>query len=92
MGLKMADLIHRRTRRMNGSGGREYDVLVFANQVDGHWEGWLEFHPSGGGGLVLRTDREAKHRSLAELQRWATSLEPGFLEGAFGRAFDKASQ
>ena len=87
----MADLIYRHTRRVAGSGGREYEVLIFANQVDGHWEGWLEFHPRNGG-LVLRTDREARHRSLAELRDWAARLEAGFLEGAFGRAFDNASQ
>jgi hypothetical protein len=86
----MAEVIHRHTRHVAGSGGREYEVLVYANQVEGHWEAWLEFHPRTGG-LVLRTDRETSQTTLEALHHWASTLGPAFVEGAFERAFDNAS-
>lgn len=86
----MAELILQRRRHVDGSAGREYDVLVYGRRAQGTWEGWLEFHPITGG-LVLRTERETTQPSREALEYWATALEHTDFEGAFGRAFDFSS-
>ena len=52
---------------------------------DGLFEGWLQFIPADGVG-VLSTGRETTQPTRAALEYWATGLEPVYLEGAFKRA------
>lgn len=87
----MAELIHQQRHALAGSGGREYDVLVYAQNVDGQWEAQMEFRPRGAG-LVLRTEPEIRHPSKDALAAWAAGLAPTYLEAAFERAFDQASK
>ena len=87
----MAELIHQQRRAVAGSAGREYDVMVYAERVDGHWEAHVEFRPSGGG-LVLRTRPDARHPSRDAVVAWAAALPGGYFETAFERAFDQASE
>jgi hypothetical protein len=68
------------------SGNTTYVVHVCgAERADGTWKGWIEFHPSGAG-PVLITERETSQPNRAALEYWADGLEPVYLEGAFARA------
>ena len=68
------------------SGTFTYLVHVCGQErVDGTWEGWLEFHPTGGSS-VFRTDQETSQPNRTALEYWADGLEPVYLEGALARA------
>jgi hypothetical protein len=68
------------------SGTQTYVVHVCGQQrVDGTWEGWLEFHPSGMDS-TLRTGQETSQPNRTALEYWADGLEPVYLEGALARA------
>jgi hypothetical protein len=83
----MARLIHTYTTAIvDAETGNAYRVEAWAAQrSDGLWEGWLEFVPDGGAG-VLRTGRETTQANLDAVIYWATGLEQVYLEGAFRRA------
>jgi hypothetical protein len=68
------------------SDGALYVPRIYGQQrADGTWEGWIEFHPTGGG-VVRVTDRETTQPNRAALEYWATGLEPVYYEGAFTRS------
>jgi hypothetical protein len=67
------------------SNGRIYTAQACGRQrEDGRWEGWLEFVPDDTS-VVLRTERETTQRNLAELEHWASTLSPVYLQGALER-------
>jgi hypothetical protein len=67
------------------ANGRVYIAQACGRQRDDRrWEGWLEFVPDDGS-VVLRTERETTQRNLAELQHWAGTLTPVYLQGALDR-------
>ena len=69
------------------AAGVVYTPQVWGERRDDEtWEGWIEFHPSGGSGRVLRTDRETTQPDRDALAYWASGLEPLYFEGALGRA------
>ena len=66
--------------------GLLYVPRIYGHQrADGTWEGWIEFHPIGGGD-VRATDRETTQPNRGALEYWASGLEPVYYEGAFARA------
>jgi hypothetical protein len=87
----MAELVHQQRCAVARSGGREYDVLMFATRVDGRWIGQLEFRPRAGG-LVLQTGAETAQPTKTAVAVWAARLAATDLEAAFERAFDRASE
>lgn len=87
----MAELIYQQRRAVAGSAGREYDVLVYAERVDGYWEAHVEFRRRGSG-LVLRTRPDVRHATRDAIVAWAAALPGAYFEGAFQRAFDQASE
>jgi len=65
--------------------GRIYMAQASGRQrEDRRWEGWLEFVPDDTS-VVLRTDRETTQRNLADLEHWASTLTPVYLQGALER-------
>jgi hypothetical protein len=83
----MAELIHGYATRATTEDGTVYVVKAYAEETaDGTWAGWLEFHPVEGGKAVLRTDQETSQSSRANIETWASGLEPAYFEGAFARA------
>jgi hypothetical protein len=67
------------------ANGRIYTAQACGRQRDdGRWEGWLEFIPADGS-VVLRTERETTQRNLADLEHWASTLTPVYLQGALDR-------
>jgi hypothetical protein len=69
------------------SNGRIYTAQASGRQrEDGRWEGWLEFVPDDTS-VVLRTERETTQRNLPDLEHWASTLTPVYLQGALERTF-----
>jgi hypothetical protein len=67
------------------SNGRIYTAQASGRlREDGRWEGWLEFVPDDTS-VVLRTERETTQRNLADLEHWASTLTPIYLQGALER-------
>lgn len=53
----MADLIHEYSARITNEDGTIYIVRASGEErSDGTWTGWLEFHPTDGGGPTLTKD------------------------------------
>lgn len=83
----MSELIHEHSTRVRSAEGNEYQVRVCGTgRKDGTWEGWLEFHPAGPAGEVIRTSQETSQPSRRALVYWASGIEPVYLDGAFIRA------
>jgi hypothetical protein len=71
--------------------GRIYTAQACGRQRDdGRWEGWLEFVPDDPS-VVLRTARETTQRNLPDLEHWASTLTPVYLQGALERALTPTS-
>ena len=69
------------------AAGVVYTPQVWGEQrAEGTWEGWIEFHPTGGSGRVLRTGRETTQPDRDALAYWASGLEPLYFDGALERA------
>lgn len=66
--------------------GSEYYVQVAGEPVGGVWEAWLEFVPLDDSLDVLMTRTETTQPTRDDVVRWATTLTPVFLQGAFARA------
>jgi hypothetical protein len=84
---RMAELIHEHSTHMRTREGQVFVARTYGEkQSDGLWEGWLEFHPIGGVGPVLKTGRETGQSSRAAMENWSLGLEGVYLQGAFARA------
>ena len=65
--------------------GRLYTARACGRErEDGMWEGWFEFVPHDGSG-VLRSERETTQPTFADLEYWTTGITPVYLEGALER-------
>ncbi len=83
----MAELIRNHHTHVRTPEGLTYLPRTVAEQTaDGHWEAWLEFHPTGGSAPILRTERETTQATRAAIEVWASGLEAVYIEGAFTRA------
>lgn len=79
-------MLIRKSAALLANGTESYAVHVCGQErVDGTWEGWLEFHPSGMGS-ILSTNQETSQPNRTALEYWADGLEPVYLEGALARA------
>ena len=82
----MAEVLMQFDQPMLGPGAAAYLPRVCGRVADdGLWEGWIEFVPVEGGG-VLRTGRETEQPNRTDLLYWATGLSRVYLEGALQRA------
>jgi hypothetical protein len=83
----MREVIQQYSMQVQGPGGTNYFILACGQaREDGTWEGWIEFHPEGAGGPVLRTGRETSQPDREALAYWASGLERVYFDGAFARA------
>jgi len=83
----MSELIQRFEPKLHDEAGVAYNIAAWGKEtIQGTWEGWLEFYPTGNSNLILRTKRETTQPNRAAVQYWASGLEPLYFEGAFERA------
>jgi hypothetical protein len=84
----MNEPIHQYTAEVADADGHAYTARAMGRQREGRtvWEGWLEFSPVGGGGIVRRSPIETTQPNRNALSYWASGIEPVYLEGALERA------
>ncbi len=84
----MEELIQEFTSEIPDADGHVYTARAMGRQRKGRtvWEGWLEFAPAGGRGIVRRSPIETTQPNREALTYWASGVEPVYLEGALERA------
>jgi hypothetical protein len=89
----MDELIHEFASEITDADGHVYTARVMGRQRKGRsvWEGWLEFSPLGGRGIVRRSQIETTQPNREALAYWAGGVEPIYLEGALERAIASRS-
>jgi hypothetical protein len=89
----MDQLIHEFTGKVADADGHRYTARAMGRQREGRtvWEGWLEFAPVGGGGIVRRSQIETTQPNREALAYWASGVEAVYLEGALERAIASRS-
>ena len=90
----MDDLLHEFTSEVADQDGHVYIARAKGRQrADATgWEGWLEFSPRGGAGMVRRSPIETTQPNRNALLYWASGLEPVYLEGSLERAITARSE
>lgn len=90
----MDDLIHEFRSETSDADGHLYTARAMGRQRKGRtvWEGWLEFAPVGGRGMVRRSPVETTQPDREALAYWARGIEPVYLEGALERAIASRGQ
>ena len=84
----MDELIHEFTTAVRDADGHLYTARAMGRQRKGRtvWEGWLEFAPVGGRGIVRRSQVETTQPNRKALAYWASGIERVYLDGALERA------
>ena len=86
----MREVIQQYSIQAKGPGGVNYIIVACGQaRADSTWEGWIEFHPEGDSGPVLRTGQETSQPDREALAYWASGLERVYFEGALARASAK---
>jgi len=90
----MDDLIHTFISQITDADGHVYTARAMGRQRKGRtvWEGWLEFAPVGGRGIVRRSQIETTQPNREALAYWASGIEPVYLEGALERTIASRSE
>jgi len=91
--MTMEELIHEFASEISDADGHIYTARALGRQRKGRtvWEGWLEFAPVGGRGIVRRGQIETTQPNREALAYWASGIEPVYLEGALERAITARS-
>jgi hypothetical protein len=89
----MDELIHDFAGEITDADGHGYSARAMGHKRQGRtvWEGWLEFSPLGGRGIVRRSPIETTQPNREALAYWASGIEPVYLEGALERAIASRS-
>lgn len=84
----MEELIHEFASEITDADGHLYLARAMGRRRKDRsvWEGWLEFTPVGGRGMIRRSQIETTQPNREALVYWATGVEPVYLEGALERA------
>jgi hypothetical protein len=82
------ELIHDFAGEVADADGHLYTARAMGRQRKGQtvWEGWFEFRPVGGRGIVRRSPVETTQPNREALAYWASGIEPVYLDGALERA------
>lgn len=81
----MAEVLVEFPETISDEHGTMYRARACGGEVQGMWQGWIEFEPVDGGAPV-RTPRETTQPNRVDTHYWATGLTPVYLEGALKRA------
>ena len=89
----MEELIHEFASEITDADGHVYMARAIGRQRKDRtvWEGWLEFTPAGGRGIIRRSQIETTQPNREALAYWASGVEPVYLEGALERAIASRS-
>jgi hypothetical protein len=89
----MDEFIHEFASEISDADGHVYTARAMGRQRKGRavWEGWLEFTPLGGRGIVRRGPVETTQPNREALAYWASGIEPVYLDGALERAIASRS-
>jgi hypothetical protein len=92
--MAMDELVHTFVSQIADADGHVYTARAMGRQRKGRtvWEGWLEFAPVGGRGIVRRSQIETTQPNREALAYWASGIEPVYLEGALERAIASRSE
>ncbi len=92
--MTMEELIHEFASEVSDADGHLYTARALGRRRKGRtvWEGWLEFAPVGGRGIVRRSEIETTQPNREALAYWASGIEPVYLEGALERAIAAPSE
>ena len=84
----MDQLIQEFVSEVADADGHVYTARAMGRQRTGRtvWEGWFEFAPRGGRGIVRRSQVETTQPNREALAYWASGIERVYLEGALERA------
>jgi len=88
MRMTMDELIQEFVSEVADADGHVYTARAIGRQRTGRtvWEGWFEFAPRGGRGIVRRSQVETTQPNREALVYWASGIERVYLEGALERA------
>jgi hypothetical protein len=86
--MTMDELIHEFASEVKDADGHLYTARAMGRPRKGRtvWEGWFEFAPVGGRGIVRRSRIETTQPNREALAYWASGIEPVYLDGALERA------
>ena len=89
----MDELIQEFASEISDADGHVYTARAMGRQRKARtmWEGWLEFAPTRGRGIVGRSQIETTQPNREALAYWASGIEPVYLEGALERAIASRS-
>ena len=89
----MDELIREFVNEIADADGHVYAARAMGRQRRGQtvWEGWFEFTPVGGRGVVRRSQVETTQPNGEALAYWASGIEPIYLDGAHERAIASRS-
>jgi hypothetical protein len=92
--MTMDELIQEFVSQIADADGHVYSARAMGRQRKGRtvWEGWLEFAPLGGRGIVRRSQIETTQPNREALRYWASGIETVYLEGALERAIVSRSE
>ena len=92
--MTMDELIHEFANEIADADGHVYTARAMGRRRKGRtvWEGWLEFTPVGGRGMVRRSQVETTQPNREALAYWASGIEAVYLEGALERAIAARSR
>jgi hypothetical protein len=84
----MDELIHEFASEITDADGHVYTARAMGRRRKDRtvWEGWLEFRPVGGRGMIRQSQIETTQPNREALAYWASGVEPVYLEGALERA------
>ncbi len=90
----MDEVVHEYANEISDADGHAYTGRAVGRQREGQtvWEGWLEFSPLGGRGVLRRSPVETTQPSRKALAYWASGIEAVYLEGALERAIASRSE
>jgi len=84
----MAEVLAQFPQLLVTSDGSKYVAQACgAPNVDGLWDGWIEFLPTQGGS-PLRSTRETTQPNKMDAEYWASGLTTVYLEGALDRTLN----
>lgn len=89
----MSNVIHDFVSPVTDADGHVYSARAMGRKREGRtvWEGWLEFTPMGGRGIVRKSPIETTQPNREALRYWASGVEVVYLEGALERAIASRS-